>query len=152
MTALKFGLAVENFTPAPRVPDLDSIVRYSRRAEELGFDSLWAWDHIFLGTGRPFPFLESLSTLVVLARETERVELGTGILVLPLRDAAVLAKTAATLELISNGRLTLGMAVGWYEREFDACGVPFKRRGAIFEENLELIQQFWTGERVSGDR
>ncbi len=151
MTALKFGLAVENFTPASRVPDLDAIVRYSRRAEELGFDSLWAWDHIFLGTGRPFPFLESLSTLVVLARETERVELGTGILVLPLRDAAVLAKTAATLELISNGRLTLGMAVGWYEREFDACGVPFKRRGAIFEENLELMQQFWTGERVSGE-
>lgn len=151
MTALKFGLAVENFTPAPRTPDLQAIVDYGRRAEELGFDSLWAWDHMFLGTGRPFPFLESLSTLVVLARETERVELGTGILVLPLRNAAVLAKTAATLEIISGGRLTLGMAVGWYEREFDACGVPFKKRGQIFEENLRLMQQFWTGERVSGE-
>jgi probable F420-dependent oxidoreductase len=151
MTALKFGLAVENFTPAPRTPDLQAIVDYGRRAEELGFDSLWAWDHMFLGTGRPFPFLESLSTLVVLARETARVELGTGILVLPLRNAAVLAKTAATLEIISGGRLTLGMAVGWYEREFDACGVPFKKRGQIFEENLRLMQQFWTGERVSGE-
>jgi probable F420-dependent oxidoreductase len=151
MAKLKFGLSVENFTPAPRVPDLQGIVDYARRAEDLGFDSLWAWDHIFLGTGRPFPFLESLSILVVLARETERVELGTGILVLPLRDAAVLAKTAATLELISNGRLTLGMAVGWYEREFDACGVSFKRRGQIFEENLELMKQFWTGERISGE-
>jgi len=150
-TPLKFGLAVENFTPAPRVPDLQGIVDYARRAEELGFDSLWAWDHMFLGTARPFPFLESLSTLIVLARETERVELGTGILVLPLRGAAVLAKTAATLELISGGRLTLGMAVGWYEREFDACGIPFKRRGQIFEENLELMKQFWTGERVSGE-
>ena len=73
MTALKFGLAVENFTPAPRVPDLDAIVAYGRRAEELGYDSLWAWDHMFLGTGRPFPFLESLTTLTVLARETARL-------------------------------------------------------------------------------
>ena len=133
------------------MPDLDAIVAYGQRAEELGYDSLWAWDHMFLGTGRPFPFLESLTTLTVLARETESVELGTGILVLPLRGAAVLAKTAATMEIISGGRLTLGMAVGWYEREFDACGVPFKQRGKIFEENLELMKQFWTGERVSGE-
>jgi alkanesulfonate monooxygenase len=106
---------------------------------------------MFLGSGRPFPFLESLTTLTVLARETETVELGTGILVLPIRNAAVLAKTAATLDIISHGRLTLGMAVGWYEREFDACGVPFNRRGRIFEENLELLKSFWTGERVSGE-
>lgn len=151
MTKLKFGLALENFTPAPRNPDVEAIVAYARRAEELGFDSLWAWDHMFLGSGRPFPFLESLSTLALLAGQTERVELGTGILVLPLRRAAVLAKTAATLEIMSRGRLTLGMAVGWYEREFDACGVPFKQRGRIFEENLALMNKFWSGERVSGE-
>ena len=149
---MKFGLAVENFTPAPRNPDIDAIVAYSRRAEELGFDSLWAWDHMFLGTARPFPFLESLSTLLVIARETERVGLGTGILVLPLRTGAVLAKTAATLDIIAGpGRLTLGMAVGWYEREFDASGVPFKQRGRIFEENLELLKRVWTAEPVSGE-
>jgi alkanesulfonate monooxygenase len=148
---VKFGLAIENFTPAPKVPDIDAIVAYGRRAEELGYQSLWAWDHMFLGSGRPFPFLESLTTLTVLARETQTVELGTGILVLPVRSAAVLAKTAATLDIISHGRLTLGMAVGWYEREFDACGVPFNRRGRIFEENLELLKAFWTGERVSGE-
>jgi probable F420-dependent oxidoreductase len=147
---MKFGLAVENFTPAAKNPDVDEIVAYGQRAEELGYDSLWAWDHMFLGRARPFPFLESLSTLLVLARATSRVELGTGVLVLPLRDAAVLAKTAATLEIVSHGRLTLGLAVGWYEREFDACGVPFNQRGRIFEENLELIQKFWTGEAVSG--
>jgi probable F420-dependent oxidoreductase len=148
---VKFGLAIENFTPAPKVPDVDAIVAYGRRAEELGFESLWAWDHMFLGSQRPFPFLESLSTLTVLARETERVELGTGILVLPVRNPAVLAKTAATLDIISRGRLTLGMAVGWYQREFEACGVPFKQRGRIFEENLELLQRFWTGDLVSGE-
>jgi probable F420-dependent oxidoreductase len=146
----KLGLAVENFSPAARALDVEAIVAYARRAEELEFDSLWAWDHMFLGTKRPFPFLESLSVLTVLARETERAELGTGILVLPLRNAAVLAKTAATLDIVSNGRLTLGMAVGWYEREFDACGVPFNKRGRIFEENLELLKRFWTGEMVSG--
>jgi alkanesulfonate monooxygenase len=106
---------------------------------------------MFLGSGRPFPFFESLTTLTVLARETETVELGTGILVLPIRTAAILAKTAATLDIVSGGRLTLGMAVGWYEREFDACGVPFTRRGRIFEENLELLKAFWTGERVTGE-
>jgi probable F420-dependent oxidoreductase len=151
MAQMSFGLAVENFTPASRTPDMDAIVDYAHRAEELGFTSLWAWDHMFLGTARPFPFLESLTTLAVLARETGKARLGTGVLVLPLRGAAVLAKTAATIEAISEGRLTLGMAVGWYEREFDACGVPFRRRGRIFEENLQLMQAFWTGERVSGE-
>ncbi|MBV9944872.1 MAG: TIGR03619 family F420-dependent LLM class oxidoreductase [Solirubrobacterales bacterium] len=150
MGNLKFGLALENFTPAEKVPDVASIVTYARRAEELGYESLWAWDHMFLGSGRPFPFLESLSTLALLTAHTERAELGTGILVLPLRRAAVLAKTAASIEIMSGGRLTLGMAVGWYEREFDACGVPFKQRGKIFEENLALMKEFWTGERVSG--
>lgn len=151
MSGLTFGLAVENFTPAHRQPDIDAIVAYARRGEELGFESLWAWDHMFLGSQRPFPFLESLSTLTVLARETEHAQLGTGILVLPLRGAAVLAKTAATLDIVSKGRLTLGLAVGWYEREFAACGVPFNRRGKIFEENLELLKRFWTGEPVSGE-
>src|SRR4051812_42329940 len=105
---------------------------------------------MFLGTRRPFPFLESLTVLTVLATATETVELGTGILVLPLRDAAVLAKTAATLDRVADGRLTLGMAVGWYEREFDACGVPFRRRGRIFEENLALMKEFWTGRWSAG--
>jgi len=147
---MRFGLAVENFAPITAPPDIGTIVTYGRRAEELGFDSLWVWDHMFLGSKRPFPVLESLTTLTVLATATESVELGTGILVLPLRNAAVLAKTAATLDIVSNGRLTLGMAVGWYRREFDACGVPFKRRGKIFEENLALLSEFWTGEPASG--
>ncbi len=147
----KLGLAVENFAPTSKQLDMDAIAAYGRRAEELGFDSLWAWDHMFLGTRRPFPFLESLTTLAVLARETQRVELGTGILVLPLRNAAVLAKTAATVDIVSRGRLTLGLAVGWYEREFAACGVPFGRRGRVFEENLELLKRFWSGELVSGE-
>jgi probable F420-dependent oxidoreductase len=148
--SVKVGLAVENFTPASAEPDIASIVSYARRGEELGFHSLWAWDHILLGSRQPFPFLESLSTLTVLATATDSVELGTGVLVLPLRGAAVLAKTTATLDIVSGGRLTLGVAGGWYEREFEACGVPFNQRGRIFEENLGLLKDFWRGEAVSG--
>jgi alkanesulfonate monooxygenase len=148
---VKVGLAVENFAPLSAPPDMDRIVAYARRAEELGYESLWAWDHIFLGSRQPFPFLESLTTLTVLATVTDSVELGTGVLVLPVRTPAVLAKTTATLDIVSGGRLTLGVAAGWYEREFEACGVPFKRRGRVFEENLELLKGFWSGEPVSGE-
>jgi probable F420-dependent oxidoreductase len=147
----RFGLAIENFAPAPRNPSIEELVSYAQRAEELGFSSLWAWDHMLLGTRRPFPFLESLSTLTALAMVTRTARLGTGVLVLPLRNPVVLAKTTATVDRISGGRLTLGLAAGWYEREFDACGVPFKRRGRIFESNLELLQSMWSGEAVSGE-
>lgn len=151
MTAERFGLALENFTPARKEPDIGEILAYARRAEELGYGSLWAWDHMLLGTRSPFPFLESLTTLTAVAMETNRVRLGTGVLVLALRNPLVLAKTTATLDRISGGRLTLGMATGWYEREFDAAGVPFKRRGRVFEHNLEALQNFWSGEPVSGE-
>ena len=141
-------------TSLPRLedPDIDAIVAYARRAEELGFTSLWAWDHMFLGHRPTVPVPRVADDAHGAgAGDRQRAALGTGMLVLPLRGAAVLAKTAATIEIISGGRLTLGMAVGWYEREFDAAACPFRRRGRIFEENLELIQAFWTGERVSGE-
>jgi len=88
----RFGLAIENFTPHARIPDMERILSYGRRAEALGFDSLWVWDHILLGSKFPFPFLEALSVLAGLAISTRRVQLGTGILVLPLRNPVVLAK------------------------------------------------------------
>jgi probable F420-dependent oxidoreductase len=148
----RFGLALENFTAAPKEPDVAAIVAYARRAEELGFGSLWAWDHMLLGTRRPFPFLESLTTLAALATVTESVRLGTGVLVLPLRNPLVLAKVSGTLDRISGGRLTLGMAAGWYEREFAAAGVPFRQRGRIFEHNLTALEGFWSGEPVEGEQ
>jgi alkanesulfonate monooxygenase SsuD/methylene tetrahydromethanopterin reductase-like flavin-dependent oxidoreductase (luciferase family) len=86
----------------------------------------------------------------VLASHTTTIELGTGILVLPIRDPALLAKTAATIQSISEGRLRLGLAAGWYEREFDATGTPFKGRGQIFERNLEICMNLWTQDEVSG--
>lgn len=145
-----FGLAVENFTSAEKTPDIQKLLTTARRAEQLGFTSLWAWDHLFLGSRQPFPQLEALTTLAVLASHTSTIELGTGILVLPIRDPALLAKTAATIQSISQGRLRLGLAAGWYEREFDATGTPFKGRGRIFERNLEVCMELWTKNEVSG--
>lgn len=150
MADIKFGLAVENFTSNQKNPDIQDLIQYATRAEELGFSSLWAWDHLFLGSRQPFPQLEALTTLAVLAAHTEEVSLGTGILVLPIRDPALLAKTAATIQEVSHGRLSLGMASGWYEREFAATGTRYKGRGSIFERNLEICQQLWSQDDVTG--
>lgn len=150
MHRVKLGLALENFAPHPKAPQIGELLSYSKRAEDLGFDSLWVWDHILLGTKRPFPFLESLSVLAAISVVTERASLGTGVLVLPLRNPVVLAKVTATLDQMSAGRLVLGLAAGWYEREFEAVGVPFRQRGAIFERNVDILNRFWTEEAVEG--
>jgi alkanesulfonate monooxygenase len=150
VTHPSFGLAVGNFTPASTVPTVDGLVEFAQTAERLGFDSLWVWDHLFLGSRRPFPFFEALATIALLAAHTERVVLGTGVLVLPIRDPVVLAKETATLQFLCKGRLSLGVAAGWYQREFEATGTPFAERGRIFEENLELLRRLWTEESVSG--
>ncbi len=151
MADAAFGLALQNFTPSSVEPDFERVAAYGRRAEELGFRSLWAWDHVLLGSKQPFPFLESLTTLGALAALTSRVQLGTGVLVLPLRNPVLLAKVTATIDRISGGRLVLGVASGWYEREFEALGLPFTGRGAVFERNLDVLYRFWTEDEVTGE-
>lgn len=146
----QFGIALENFTPATAEPSIDKILDFAAQAESLGFVSAWAWDHILLGTRRPFPFLESLSTLTAVAARTQRLQLGIGVLVLPLRNPVILAKELASLDQISKGRLVLGLAAGWYEREFQACGIPFAERGRIFVKNLEIMRRLWTEDSVDG--
>lgn len=149
--SVTFGVAVENFAPASDPPDIDALVAYAVRAEELGFRSLWAWDHLFLGSRRPFPCFEALTILTVLAAHTREMLLGTGVLVLPIRDPALLAKQTASLSIVSGGRLALGVAAGWYEREFAATGTPFSQRGNRFERNLEICCRLWGDDEVSGD-
>lgn len=151
MPHVRFGLAVKNFTAHPEMPDFYEIIAYADKAESLGFDSLWAWDHMLLGSKHPFPFLESLTTLSAIASVTERVELGTGVLVLPLRNPVVLAKVTSTLDQMCGGRLVLGVASGWYQREFEAVGVPYEQRGRLFERNLEILLRFWTEDAVTGE-
>ncbi len=145
-----FGIAARNFNKFPDMPDARALVEYGVRMEELGFDSLWVWDHILLGVNPNFPIIDSLTLLTAIAARTTRIKLGTGILVLPLRNPVVLAKQLASMDLLSGGRLLMGMASGWYKREFDAVGVPFDKRGRIMDENLEILTKFWTEDMVTG--
>lgn len=145
----RFGLAIENFVGPRQTPDIDTLYAYAERAEALGYESLWAWDHVLLGVDPAFPILDSVTTLAALAARTHRVKLGTAVLVLPMRNPVVAAKALGSLDVISHGRLVLGVAAGWYAREFDAVGVPFKQRGRLFERNLDILMRLWTEDRVS---
>ncbi|MGH7322900.1 MAG: LLM class flavin-dependent oxidoreductase [Candidatus Rokuibacteriota bacterium] len=147
--AVQFGLAIRNFVGPRETPDVDGLLAYAERAEILGFESLWAWDHVLLGVRPAFPILDAPSILTAIAARTSRIRLGTGVLVLPLRNPVVAAKVLASLDQISKGRLVLGTATGWYAREFDAVGVPFRQRGRIFERNLELLIRLWTEDAVT---
>jgi probable F420-dependent oxidoreductase len=146
-----FGIAARNFTAYPEMPDARALVDYGVRMEELGFDSVWVWDHMLLGVEPNFPIIDSLTVLTGIAARTKRIKLGTGILVLPLRNAVALAKQLSSMDQLSGGRLVMGMASGWYKREFDAMGIPFEKRGKIMDENLELLRRLWTEPSVSGE-
>jgi alkanesulfonate monooxygenase len=146
---VNIGLAIQNFVGPTQTPDVPAILRYAERAEALGFESLWAWDHVLLGVEPSFPILDSVGILTAIAARTSRIGLGTGVLVLPLRNPTVAAKALGTLDVISNGRLILGVAAGWYAREFDAVGVPFKQRGRLFERNLDVLTRLFTEDRVT---
>ena len=144
------GIAMQNFTAAPEMPDAEALIEYGIKMEELGYESVWTWDHILLGVDPYFPILDSLSVLTAIAARTQRIRLGTGILVLSARNPVVLAKQLSSIDQISNGRLTLGMASGWYKREFAAIGVPFNKRGDIMDQNLEILTRLWQEDSVTG--
>jgi probable F420-dependent oxidoreductase len=153
MTALSrtFGVATRNFTAYPEMPDIRALVDYGVHVEALGYDSIWVWDHILLGVSPNFPVADSLTVLTGIAARTTRIKLGTGVLVLPLRNPVVLAKQLASMDQLSEGRLIMGLAAGWYKREFDAVGVRFDRRGKIMDEGLEILNRLWTEAKVDGD-
>ena len=146
----RFGTAMQNFTRAPEEPDAQELIEYGIEMEQLGFDSVWVWDHILLGADPYFPILDSLSLLTAVAARTSRIKVGTGILVLPLRNPVLLAKQLSTIDQISGGRLMLGTAAGWHKREFFAVGVPHERRGKIMDRNLEILTRLFTEDSVTG--
>jgi probable F420-dependent oxidoreductase len=152
MTALSntYGIAARNFTAYPEMPDAKALIEYGETIERLGYDSLWVWDHVLLGVEPSFPILDSLTMLTAVAARTKRIRLGTGILVLPLRNPVALAKQLSTMDQVSNGRMLMGMASGWYKREFDAMGIPFNKRGKLMDENLEILNRLWTEAKVDG--
>lgn len=135
---MKVGVALPHYDfsfPDHRPSDIDSVVEVARAAEGLGYDSVWVSDHLFLDLGkyggptRRYGALEPLTTLSALAAETRRVRLGTLVLCEAFRPPTLLAKMAATLDVVSGGRLELGLGAGWYEPEFAAAGIPFPGSG-----------------------
>ena len=128
-------------------------------AEANGFESLWTVEHVVVPAGyeSAYPYSKSgrmpggedvpipdpLIWLSFIAAHTKTITLGTGILILPQRNPVVLAKAAATLDVLSNGRLELGVGVGWLQEEFDALGVPFEERAARTDEYIEALRVLW---------
>ncbi len=110
-----------------------------RRAEGTGADSLWAVDHLYW----PHPLGEALTTLAVAAVATTRPTLGTCVLQLPLRQAAAVAKQATALQLLSGGRLVLGLGVGSHEEEYERARVEFHRRGRLLDEGVARLREAW---------
>ena len=138
----------------------------AQRAESLGFDSVWVSDHIILprkvdsfypyaadgvATFRPDEdYYDPLATLNFLAGCTQKIRLGTHVLILPYRNPVVTAKMLSTLDVLSGGRVILGAGVGWMEEEFQALGLDtYKERGAVTDEYLQLYKELWTKESPS---
>ncbi len=129
--------------------------RLARLAEEAGFESLWAGEHVVLPDPRVVPspmdpddpILDPTVALTFLAAHTRRVKLGTGIIILPQRNPLVLAKELASLDTLSEGRLILGVGVGYLAPEFRALGIPFADRGPRTDEYLAAMQSLWRMER-----
>jgi FMNH2-dependent dimethyl sulfone monooxygenase len=141
---LKVGLfigLVEGFMDG-RTPRWSDIAEMARRAEEVGFDSIWLPDHFFIRDDRehePIGVWECTSMLAALAASTSRVELGALVLCSSFRNPAMLAKVADTIDEISSGRLILGLGAGYHDPEYFALGYPTDHRYGRFAEVVQII-------------
>jgi len=137
MSELKFGVVMP--WAALRLEEVEQV-------EELGFDSVWTSEHIFFYG----PTLDAFTSLAAMAARTRRILLGTAVTLLPLRPPAVIAKEAASVDLISGGRLILGIGVGGeFPKEFEACGIPLQERGARANEAIRILRLLWQQENVT---
>lgn len=160
---LGFGLPVSGSWATP-----DTMRRVSRRAEELGYASLWTFQRVlYPADGELDPSNSAMNPsirpvddpsyravhdpvvpLALVAGHTDRIELGTATVCAPLTPPALLAKTMTSLDVLSGGRLTVGLGIGWLPQEYAAAGVPFERRGARMDEYLHCLQALWTQDPV----
>lgn len=166
---LGFGLPVSGSWAAP-----GSLLRVARKAEELGYASLWTFQRVlYPADGGLDPVWDAahnpaaraaddpsyravqdpLLPLAFVAGHTSRIRLGTATLCAPFTAPALMAKAVTTLDLLSRGRVTVGLGIGWLPHEYAAAGVPYARRGARMEEYLQCLQALWTQDPVefSGD-
>ena len=131
----------------------EAIRRAAVQAEALGFADAWVSEHIIVPKGAAYPpsalFYDPVLTLTWAAACTQRIGLGTSVLVLPMRHPLPLAKELATLQNLSGGRLILGAGVGWMAAEFAALGAPFGERGRRMDEGIALMRAVWSDDPVT---
>jgi probable F420-dependent oxidoreductase len=148
---LGFGLPVAGSWATP-----DTMRRIARRAEELGYATLWTFQRVLypadVGLDPAHRDVhDSVVALAHVAGHTDRIGLGTATLCAPFTAPALLAKTLTSLDVLSGGRLTVGLGSGWLPQEYAAAGVPFERRGARMDEYLRCLQALWTQDPVEFD-
>jgi len=144
----------------------ESLMKVARHAEELGYDSVWVLERLLwpLAPKEPYPatpdgslpetyqiVFDPIETLTFVAAHTEKVKLGTSVLVLPYHTPIQLARRIATLDVLSGGRALVGVGAGWSRDEFEAVGTPFERRGARCDEILQAMIELWTKEPAKFD-
>jgi len=155
---VRVGAKVPNSGP---LPGTIGIPEMARTLEQAGFQSLWVADHVvlpaeiesrypFAADGRAtwsttMPYFDAVVAMALIAGATERATIGTAVLVLPLRNPVVFAKQAASLDVLSGGRLALGLGAGWLREEFEALGVPFEARGKRLVDGIRILRECWTG-------
>jgi probable F420-dependent oxidoreductase len=157
---MKFGLRYVN---TGRYADPAQAVALMQAAEAAGFDSAWTVEHVVVpgGYGSEYPYApggrmpgeesrfvlpDPLIWMAYVAARTERIRLATGVIILPEHNPVLCAKQVATLDVMSGGRMILGVGVGWLKEEFEALGVPFETRGAMTDEYIEAMRALWTQE------
>jgi probable F420-dependent oxidoreductase len=133
----------------------DAIAKVAVTAEQLGYESIWTGEHVILVDPQEAPspvpphspFVDSVTTLAFAAAHTERIKLGSGIILIAQRDPIVLAKELSGVDVLSKGRLLFGLGVGYVPGEFEALGIPYEERGARTSEHIEVIRTLWTQEK-----
>ena len=148
---MKIGLFAVNYGTCG---DPASAVRIAQAAEAAGLESVWTGEHIVLPDpslpsfplAPDTPMLDTIVALTWIAAHTKRVRIASGIIVLPLRNPLLLAKELATLDVVSGGRLIIGVGAGWMEAEFKALGVPMEKRGEQMDDALRAMRAIWTME------
>jgi probable F420-dependent oxidoreductase len=157
---MKIGLIPVNVG----IKSVDQMVGLAQYAESIGVESAWTFEHAMvpldytskypyspsgkMGAKPDTNFIDPLIALATVAANTTTLRLGTGINIVAQANPLLLAKQAASLDLLSGGRFMLGAGIGWLQEEFDAMGVPFERRGARFDDYIVAMRKVWSGEVV----
>ena len=146
---MQLGIGLPSYSSPTHAVPPDRFRRYARLAEESNFAGAWLIEHLGANPNYATSLLDPLTTLAVVAGETETLPVGTSVLLLPLRNPVMLAKRAVTLQHLTSRRLTLGMGTGYVRAEYDAVGVPMEERSSRYLEGIELVRRLFHEEEVT---